>query len=168
MSIAASLVPEFEHELGLTRRALALVPSTKASWTPHPKSFTLSGLALHLANFPQWGLITLTQPELDLAGGGPADTRTPFSTTEALLAAYDAGVATLRAALAGMSDAEMMAPWSLKMGPVTVFTMPRVAVLRTSVLNHMIHHRGQLTVYLRLLDVPLPDLYGPSADTKAG
>lgn len=168
MSIAASLLPEFEHELGLTRRALALVPADKAGWTPHPKSFTLSALAMHLANFPTWGLITLTQPELDLAGGGPPDTRAPFSTTEALLAAFDAGVASMRPVLAGMSDADMLAPWSLKMGPVTMFTMPRIAVMRSSVLNHMIHHRGQLTVYLRLLDVPLPDLYGPSADTKAG
>ncbi|MCC7054814.1 MAG: hypothetical protein IT355_16200 [Gemmatimonadaceae bacterium] len=168
MSIAASFLPEFDMEMAATRRVLAVVPAGQAEWKPHPKSFALAGLAMHIGNFPHWGLMTLTQPELDLAGSGGADSRPAFSTTEALLAAFDSGVATFRAALAGMTDEQMHAPWSLKTGPVTIFTMPRIAVLRTSVLNHMIHHRGQLTVYLRLLDVPVPDVYGPTADTKAG
>ena len=166
MSIAASFLPEFDMEMATTRRILALVPAEHADWKPHPKSFSLSALAMHLRDFPQWGVMTLVQPELDLAASNAGAARAPFSTGEAMTAVFDAEVAKCRAALAATTDEQMHAPWSLKSGPVTVFTLPRIAVLRSSVLNHMIHHRGQLSVYLRLLDVPLPDMYGPTADTK--
>lgn len=168
MPIAQSLLPEFDLEMANTRKVLALVPASHADWKPHDKSFSLSSLAMHLANFPNWGMMTVRQDELDLAAAGLADRRAAFSTTDALLETYDAGVAALRDAIATTSDDAMHAMWTLKHGGHTLFTLPRLAVIRTSVLNHMIHHRGQLTVYLRLLDVPLPDLYGPTADTKRG
>ena len=168
MSIAQSVLPEFELEMANTRKVLALIPASHADWKPHDKSFSLSSLAMHLANFPNWGMMTVRQDELDLAGAAMTDGRAAFSTTETLLATYDADVSALREALATTSDDAMHAMWTLKHGGMTIFTLPRLAVLRTSVLNHMIHHRGQLTVYLRLLDVPLPDLFGPTADTKRG
>lgn len=168
MSIALALLPEFDAEMSNTRKVLALVPALHAAWKPHDKSFSLSSLAMHLANFPNWGAMTGSEDELDLAGANMTDRRAPFSTTEALLGTYDADVAAFRETLNHTSDDAMHAMWTLKHGGVTLFTLPRLAVLRTSVLNHMIHHRGQLTVYLRLLDVPLPDLYGPTADTKRG
>ncbi len=169
MTIAHSLLAEFDQEVAGTRRVLSLVPDEHASWTPHAKSFTLGSLASHLANMPFWGLMTLTLPELDL--NGPAATeggRVPFTTTAALLERFDAKLAECRAALTASTDDAMQAMWTLKFGSTVFFTLPRLAVLRTTVLNHMIHHRGQLTVYLRMLDVPLPDLYGPTADTKRG
>ena len=168
MPIAHSLLPEFDLEMANTRKTLALVPLAHADWKPHDKSFSLSSLALHLANFPFWGLMTVTRDSLDLSGPEANAPRPGFTGTEALLAAFDAGVAELRAAIAACPDDAMEAMWTLKNGGMTFFTMPRIAVLRSSVLNHMIHHRGQLTVYLRMLDVPLPDLYGPTADTKRG
>jgi uncharacterized damage-inducible protein DinB len=166
MSIAAALLPEFDFEMAHTRTVLALVPDAHGEWKPHEKSFTLSSLAMHLANLAVWGELTITRDEFDLAADAPP--RAPFTTTAALVASYDDGVARMRIALASSSDDAMGAMWALKRGSVTLFSMPRLAVFRSSVLNHMIHHRGQMTVYLRLLNVPLPDLYGPTADTKRG
>lgn len=169
MSIAANLLPEYDMEMTSTRRVLALVPEAHADWKPHPKSFPLSGLALHLANLPTWGMLTVTRSELDLASPEMApQQRDAFSTTAALLARFDDEVAAFRRILADSPDSTLQAMWTLKSGSMTLFTMPRTVVLRSSVINHMIHHRGQMTVYLRMLDVPLPDLYGPTADTKRG
>ena len=168
MTIAHSLLAEFDQEVGGTRRVLALVPDEHANWKPHDKSFSLGSLASHLANMPYWGMMTLTLPELDLNGPAAQDARAPFSTTAALLERFDMMLVDCRVALAASSDDAMLAMWTLKFGSTVFFTMPRIAVLRSTVLNHMIHHRGQLTVYLRMLDVPLPDLYGPTADTKRG
>ena len=168
MSIAHALLSEFDQEVAGTRRVLSLVPDEHATWKPHEKSFSLGSLASHLANMPFWGIVTLTLPELDLESPAAQDGREPFSTTSALLERFDAKLVECRSALATSSDDAMQAMWTLKLGSVVFFTMPRIAVLRTTVLNHMIHHRGQLTVYLRMLDVPLPDLYGPTADTKRG
>jgi uncharacterized damage-inducible protein DinB len=166
MSIAQSLLPEFDHEAANTRKLLARVPEAHASWKPHPKSWSLGELALHLANLPLWGRMTLSQPEIDMDSFGGLPKRA-FTTTAALLETFDRNTAEERAALVSLTDADMLAPWTLRKGGKAVLTMPRVAAMRSSVLNHTIHHRGQLTVYLRMKDVPLPFLYGPTADEKA-
>ena len=165
MTIAASLLPEFDHEMATTRRILAAVPSTDPQWRPHPKSTALGELASHLATIPLWGQLTLERTELDLGLPDNAKlARTPFTTPAELSERFDAHVRGARAALAAASDADMGVPWTLKSRGTTIFTMPRVAVLRSFVMNHSIHHRAQLGVYLRLRDIPLPSSYGPTAD----
>jgi len=161
MAITDALLPEFDHEMGVTRKLLERVPEDKFEWKPHPKSMSLVELATHVATIPSWGAPTLNQPELDL--GGLAPNTAPASRTE-LLARFDKNVADTRAALVGKTDAEMMTVWSLKHNGQKIFTMPRASVWRGFVLNHHVHHRGQLSVYLRLNDVPVPAMYGPSAD----
>jgi uncharacterized damage-inducible protein DinB len=167
MPITDSLLPEFDHEMASTRRMLAAVPGGDAEWKPHPKSSALGELAAHIATLPLWGRFTLERTELDL--GIPANAalaRTPFTTTPELLDRFDRNVRDARTALAAATDADMAVVWTLKNGGATVLSMPRAAVLRGFVLSHMIHHRAQLSVYLRLRDVPLPSLYGPTADTR--
>lgn len=169
MRISQTLLPEFDHEMASTRRLLERLPADRADWQPHPKSMALSGLATHLANVPFWASMTVATDELDLAppGGEPMPSPT-YTGVDDLLATFDKNVADARAALAGASDACLMGPWTLKKGGHAIFTMSRVACLRSFVVNHMIHHRGQLSVYLRQLDVPLPAIYGPSADDAGG
>jgi uncharacterized damage-inducible protein DinB len=167
MPIAQTLLPEFDHEMANTRRMLALVPTADAAWKPHPKSYALGDLAAHIATLPMWGRLSLELPELDL--GSPANAgiaRVPYTNTPELLERLDRNVADARTTLASVSDADMGTVWTLKNGGTTVFSMPRAAVMRGFVLSHMIHHRGQLSVYLRLRGVPLPSLYGPTADTR--
>lgn len=161
MSLVDSLLPEFDHEMTTTRRLLERVPEDRLDWKPHARSSSLGGLATHVANLPHWGTITVTKTELDLAAGGVND---PLTTRAELVTTFDRHVATARAALAASTDAELMAPWSLKRGGHTIFSMPRVGVWRSFVMSHLIHHRGQLSVYLRMHDVALPSIYGPSAD----
>jgi uncharacterized damage-inducible protein DinB len=161
MAIADTLLPEFDREMTITRKLLERVPEDRFPWKPHPKSMSLVELATHLATLPSWGAVTLSQSEIDM--GGPNPNTAATSRTD-LLARFDKNVADTRAALTGKSDAEMMAPWSLKQNGQTLFTMPKTAVWRAFVLNHLVHHRGQLSVYLRLNDVPVPAMYGPSAD----
>jgi uncharacterized damage-inducible protein DinB len=167
MPISAALLPEFEHEMAGTRRALERAPEARLDWGPHPKSMTLRGLVTHLANIPVWGHLVLAEDHFDLEPPGGESTRmtAAASVTEAL-ARFDANVAKARAALQACSDEHWLSSWSLRSGGATLFTLPRVAVVRGMVMNHLIHHRGQLTVYLRLLDVPVPALYGPSADER--
>jgi uncharacterized damage-inducible protein DinB len=166
MSIAESLLPEFDREMGLTRQLLERVPNEKASWKPHPKSFSLGDLSRHIANLPTWAVSTMKQTEFDInPPGGPSFSPVQFESMAATLKALDDNVRTTRGVIAGATDGEMMVMWTFKNGGKTVFSMPRVAVLRSFVMNHMIHHRGQLTVYLRELDVPLPQMYGPTADS---
>lgn len=164
MAIADALVPEFDHEMTTTRKLLERVPEEKFEWKPHAKSFSLGALATHLANLPWWGSETLEKAEIDVGG---APTLTPPASRAELLATFDKNVAATRAALTGKTDAELMAVWSLKRDGRTLFTMPKTVVWRSFVLNHLVHHRGQLSVYLRLLDVPVPSIYGPSADEAA-
>jgi uncharacterized damage-inducible protein DinB len=167
MSIVQMLLPEFDQEMANTRRLLEIVPAADAAWRPHPKSYSLGDLASHIATLPLWGRYVLEQPELDL--GLPANAsiaQMPFTTVAELVDRFDRHVREARAALASMSDAAMGATWTLKNRGATVFCQPRAGVLRGFVLSHMIHHRGQLTVYLRLRDVPLPSVYGPTADTR--
>jgi uncharacterized damage-inducible protein DinB len=163
MSIAESLLPEFDREMGLTRKVLERVPDGDFAWRPHPKSMTIGRLAEHLAELPLWLSISVTDPGIDLGMGRPPDYRPP-DTRAAVLAMFDKHVAMARTALNGRSDAEMMAPWTLKNQGKEVFTMPKAAVVRGFAMNHMIHHRGQMMVYLRLKDVAVPSVYGPSAD----
>jgi uncharacterized damage-inducible protein DinB len=167
MSISATVLPEFDREMATTRTLLERVPETRAQWTPHVKSRTLGELASHIGNIPRLGLITMESDELDISpvsGVGGAAAR--FESTAALVRAFDENVQRARAAIESASDSDMMEPWSLRRAGKTVWTLPRAAVLRSFILSHMIHHRGQLSVYLRLNDIPLPPVYGPSADTK--
>jgi len=161
MKIAQTFLPEFDQEMATTRRVLERVPSDKKEWKPHAKSFALGHLAQLLSWMPGWITTTLEKTELNLSGGGGYS----FEKTETLLDLFDQNVAEARAALAKASDQDFQVGWSLKMGDRVIFTLPRVVVVRQHI-NHLVHHRGQMSVYLRLLDVPVPSIYGPTADEK--
>jgi len=166
MALKELLLPEFDQEAAATRLLLERVPAKDAAWKPHAKSMTLGALAAHVANLTAWLGLTLTTTELDLNPPGGSPFVPPgFTTVEALLVAFDNNVASSRAALARSSDADFGVPWTLKSGDQTYFTFPRAVVVRSFALSHLIHHRAQLGVYLRLRDVPLPPCYGPTADT---
>lgn len=163
MAINEVLLAEYDQEIATTRRFLERIPAKDAAWKPHSKSSTLGDLAVHVSSIPGWVAPTLTLPELDFATVPEAP---PFTTVEALLAAFDANARAGREALARAADADFAVPWTLKASGAEIFTLPRTAVLRSFVLSHLIHHRAQLGVYLRLRDVPLPGSYGPTADTR--
>lgn len=165
MAIAQSLLPEFDHEMAGLRRVLERVPADRFGFRPHPKSFTLGELANHLASVPGWTSSTMETTELDFASPAVQELMPrPAGSSAELLATFDSGVAAARTAIERASDADFAVVWSGKSEGKTLFALPRIAVLRSFILNHAVHHRGQLTVYLRLLDVPVPALYGPSAD----
>ncbi len=165
MSIAQSLLPEFDQEMQNTRKVLERAPDEKWSWKPHDKSGTVGWLAAHIATIPEWAVMTLNTENFDYAPPGGSSYQPPkIENRQQLLAAFDKGVTETRKAIEGASDADMTKVWSLLAGGQTVFALPRVAVLRSMIMNHLIHHRAQLTVYYRLLGVPVPGLYGPSAD----
>ena len=165
MSMADFLVGEFDHEAGSTRKVLERVPEQFVEWAPHPKSKSLGELANHIAGLPVWVGRILQSAEYDfLAPGAPTPGIRPWESKAALLEKHDKNVADARALMAKTTDAQFLEKWSLKRGGEAMFTLPRIAVLRSMVFSHTIHHRGQLTVYLRLKDVPLPGVYGPSAD----
>ena len=153
---------DFDHELSITRRVLERVPDAHWDYKPHPKSMSLGQLAGHLSNIPHWGALTLGGSELDFAAGGPPQPRP--ATRDALLENFDAAAVSARAALSSADDAHLGGTYTVRNGERVVMAMPRAAMLRGMILSHMIHHRGQLSVYLRLLDVPVPSIYGPSAD----
>ncbi len=163
--ISQGLLPEFDQEMANTRKTLERLPDDKWTWKPHEKSGTLGWMASHLANLPGWGSMTIGTDQLDVNPPGGDSFKLPTTANrEETLALFDQNIAGFRKALEGVDDATMMKPWSLIAGGHTVFTMPKVAVIRGVIMNHIIHHRGQLTVYLRLNDIPVPALYGPSAD----
>jgi uncharacterized damage-inducible protein DinB len=165
MSISQSLLPEFDHEMASTRKVLERIPDDKLNWKAHEKSNTIGWNGAHLANIPFWAVMTLTKDELDIAPVGAEPYRTPQCHSEKeILEQFDKNVAAARAAIVAAPDAEFFKPWSLLMGGKTMFTLPKIAVLRSFVMNHSIHHRAHLCVYLRLNNVPVPGLYGPSAD----
>ena len=167
MPISQMMLPEFDQEMATTRRMLERVPEGKSDWRPHPKSMTLGRLAGHVAELPGWGVTTLTQTELDFApAGGPTFTPTVFTTRASALKLFDDGAKACREAIASATDADLQVMWSLKRAGHTLFSMPRSAVLRSMVMNHIIHHRAQLGVFLRLNDIPLPSSYGPTADEQ--
>ena len=159
MSIAETLLPEFDQEMATTRKLLARVPSEKGTWKPHPKSFALGHLAQLISWMPGWITTTLRGTELDLATAAGDS----FETTETLLAEIDKNIREAREAIASSKDTDYAVAWSLKHGERVLFTAPRGVVVRQHI-NHLVHHRGQLSVYLRLIDVPIPSIYGPTAD----
>ena len=159
MSIAA-ILQEFDHEAKTTRRVLERVPTDKLAWRPHPKSMSLGELAFHVAAAPTVVSGWCTQAETHFTGEKTPEAKS----TEEILAAHDAGIAKVRDALTQVGDEGLKEMWSGKAGGATLFSLPKQALVRSLVLNHWIHHRGQLSVYLRLIDVPLPSIYGPSAD----
>lgn len=165
MTIAQSMLPEFDHEMAQTRKVLACVPEGKNDFRPHAKSMTLGRLAGHVAELPWWTVETIDQTELDLAPvGGKPYPRFIFTTRADTLKTFDDNVAAARSALAKATDADLMVTWSLKGGGKTLLSLPRIAVFRSMVMNHIIHHRAQLGVYLRLNECAVPGMYGPSAD----
>jgi uncharacterized damage-inducible protein DinB len=166
MPIVDALLPEYDHELATTRRLLERVPEADLGWKPHEKSMSLGQLAGHVANLPFWLSATMTADFYDLTAGDKEATLATPETRQELLETFDEKVKKGRASLAAATDAQMMAPWALKNNGQELFSMPRVAVVRSFVMNHLIHHRGQLSVYLRLRDVPLPAIYGPTADEQ--
>ena len=160
MSLSASLLPEFDFEMATARRVIERVPSEKFSYKPHDKSMSMGALAGHIAEMPGWLVPAFAQDALDISGyQAPA-----LASTAAVLAHFDKNVAAARAALAAAPAEAFFKNWSLMRGETTLMTMPKIAVVRTFVLNHVIHHRGQLSVYLRLNNIPVPSIYGPSAD----
>ena len=168
MQIADMVLPEFDHETAVARLLMERAPEPRLSWAPHPKSRTLGALCLHLAELPLWGVTVMRQTAYDL--NPPDAAPRPQAGSESPLAAiqrFDDHVRQARGAISGASDADFLARWTLQQAGRTLFTMPRVSALRSLVLGHLIHHRGQLSVYLRLCEVPLPAIYGPTADNPA-
>lgn len=163
MPIVEGLLPEFDHEMATTRRVLERVPEAKLSWKPHDKSMSFAELATHLSQIPFWCTATLRAASLDLA---TLDRPAPVASRAALLQGYDERVTQARAMLAQATDSELLSPWTLKQNEEVFFTMPKISVLRSFVMNHSIHHRAQLSVYLRLNDIPVPPIYGPTADEQ--
>ena len=161
MSIGLSLLPEFEQEMAGTRRVLKRVPSDKGQWKPHHKSFALGHLAQLVSWMPGWIANALRESSLDLAKAGGYS----FESTETLLRGFDANVQAARDALRSTPDAEWTKAWELKRGDLVLWSAPRTVIVRNHI-NHLIHHRAQLGVYLRLNDLPVPSLYGPSADER--
>jgi len=162
MPINQAFLGEFDYEMASTRKTLERVPEDKFDWAPHPKSMKMGRLAMHLAEMLGWTKETLEKDMIDISGytGPPL-----IKSRKELLALFDKNVAAARAALtAATNDADWMKTWAMKNGDKTVFSMPKVAVLRSFVFNHNVHHRAQLGVYLRLNNVPVPAIYGPSAD----
>lgn len=165
MSIAQSMLPEFDQEMASTRKVLERVPDDKRDWKAHPKSNTIGWVATHLAEIPAWVGYTLHQNDFDVNPVGGEPYRTPKGLNrQQILELFDKNVAAAHQAIAAASDEQLMQPWSLLAGGQAIFTLPRAAVLRSFVISHIIHHRAHLCVYLRLNDIPVPGMYGPSAD----
>lgn len=156
-----ALLPQFDREMALTRRVIERIPADRFSWKPHPKSTSFVDLARHLAHMVTWGAHALTEDATDVADRRPMG---PTPTLDDILRIFDANAASVRALLASKSEEALAQTWTLTYQGKTALTDSRAAVVQTMILNHLIHHRGQLCVYLRLNDVPVPSLYGPSAD----
>jgi uncharacterized damage-inducible protein DinB len=161
MTTLEPLLAEYDHEIAVTRKLLERIPRDRLDWKPHTKSTSMVGLGRHLAHMITWGLLALTQRTSDVGDRSPMEA-TP--TLSALLRIFDANAARVRELLASQTDAQLAESWSLTWQGRPVLSSPRAAVVQSMILNHLIHHRGQLSVYLRLNDVPVPAIYGPSAD----
>ncbi|QDS93987.1 DinB superfamily protein [Roseimaritima multifibrata] len=165
MTIGTDLLPEFDNEMAGTRKALERIPDDKLHWKIHEKSNTIGWVAAHIVNLPTWASMTIENDFFDMNPPGGEPFKTPsFDSVAEILAAFDRNVSESRSLLESVSDEELHKPWSLKNAGETLFTMPKLAVIRTWVLNHIIHHRAHLCVYLRMNDIPVPGLYGPSGD----
>jgi uncharacterized damage-inducible protein DinB len=165
MTIAELLLPEFDQELATTRRVLDRVPDSGLAWKPHDKSWTMGELASHIVNTVSWTDVTMNQASFDLATVSPEEINRTAKSHAELLAWFDANVASARQALA-KSDQDYFVPWTLKQGDQVYFTMPRYTCVRSFCLNHIVHHRAQLGVYLRMNNIAVPAMYGPSADEQ--
>lgn len=161
MALKEALLHEFDHEMNNTRVTLERVPADKFGWKPHEKSLSMRDLATHIATIPDWVIYTIENESYDMSPGSHAK---PVESKEELIKRFDANVAKARKSVESASDERLMKNWTLSVSGKALFTMSRMAVLRGFVMNHLIHHRGQLTVYLRLNDIPVPAVYGPSAD----
>lgn len=167
MSLAKFLLSELEYEAATTRKCLERFQDEQLGFKPHPRSMSAGHLISHLAEIPSWIAPTFRGTELDLSPPGGTPYAPPLHASVAdTLAVFDRAVAEGREVLATVEEASFGEPWTLLAGGHKIFTLPRAAVMRSFVLNHMIHHRGQLSVYLRLLDIPVPAIYGPSADEQ--
>ena len=165
MSISEKLLPEFDQEMANTRKLLACVPEEIPDYKPHEKSMPLGRLAGHVAELPNWAVNTIRLTTLDLTPASGEGLKAFFAKSRAeLLETFDKNVAEAREAIAGATDEQLHVIWTLVYKGQTVLQMPRVAVLRVMVMNHLIHHRAQLGVYLRLNNIAIPGMYGPSAD----
>ncbi|HWF38781.1 MAG TPA: DinB family protein [Candidatus Acidoferrales bacterium] len=166
MAIKDALIPEFDHEMAVTRKTLERVPEDKPDYKPHEKSMSMSRLAGHVAELPGFVTMALQNDSFNIrpAGGGPARQPLVMGSRKQLLEDFDKNVASMRETLSKASDESLMKSWSLMAGDKTILTMPRAAVVRSFCLSHIIHHRAQLGVYLRMNNVPVPSVYGPSAD----
>ena len=168
MALSDSILPEFDNEMASTRKTLERVPEDRFDWKPHMKSTPMGGLATHLSNLPTWAIYTINRDSLDLAPDGKPMPPAPAASSQSeLLESFDSSVTKARAAIAAASDAELFKPWTLLSNGKPLLTLPKIAVLRSFVMNHNIHHRAQLGVYLRLNDIAVPSIYGPSADEDA-
>jgi uncharacterized damage-inducible protein DinB len=163
MSMSDVLLPEFDQEMATTRRVLERVPNDKGEWKPHEKSFSMAHLAQLVSMMPDWIAQTLRKTEINLAGGSGYSTQK----TESLVQQFDKNVRGAREAIAESKDKDFGVNWSLKMGDRVLFTQTRAEAVRQH-MSHLVHHRAQLGVYLRLVDVPVPQMYGPTADEKWG
>ena len=161
MPLNQALLPEFDHEMANTRKSLERIPDGKFDWKPHQKSMTLGGLATHLATINHWADAIIGLDSFDVKTAPPQPS---LKSREEILDAFDKNTATARKAIAGASDEQLMKRWALLNGTNEIFSLPRIGVVRSFILNHTIHHRAQLGVYLRLNDIPVPSIYGPSAD----
>ena len=167
MSIGKGLLPEFDQEMAKTRLSIDRVPNDKLGWTPHEKSNTMGWLAAHLARLPTWVNSAIEEDSFDLNPPGGAEPPAPVpDSVEEILDGFDRNVTSARALISEASDEQLMEPWRLLSGGEELFALPRIAVIRSWVMNHMIHHRAQLGVYFRLNDIPVPAIYGPSADEQ--
>jgi uncharacterized damage-inducible protein DinB len=165
MAISDLLLPEYDNEITVTRNVMQRVPDGRGEWKPHAKSFPLAHLAQLVARLPGWVPLMMMRTELDIAPAtGPQFPGYSLETTATLLAEFEKNATAGRAALAASQDADFDVPWTLKKTGVNVMTMPRYQMLRYMVLNHIVHHRAQLGLYLRMLDLKVPPMYGPTAD----
>ena len=162
MALKDGLLPEFEHEMSVARKVIERVDDAQFAWQPHEKSMSMGRLATHIAEIPMWGQTILSQPEFNMVSGEYKPTETHNKAE--VLALFDKQVADIRTLLEGKSDAELVSTWTFKSDGQEVFSMPRVTAWRSWVMNHLIHHRGQLSVYLRLTGSKVPSIYGPSGD----
>ncbi len=165
MTVAEQFLGEFEQEMAMTRKMLERVTDEIFPYRPHPKSMTTKELSGHISDMAMWGVYTAQVDSLDInPTDGPAMEPTVVGSVAELMTGFDKNVADLSAAVSKLSDEQMMTPWTLLSGGDEIFTMPRIAVYKSMILNHLIHHRAQLGVYLRMNDILVPGMYGPSAD----
>jgi uncharacterized damage-inducible protein DinB len=163
MAIRDALLPEFDHEMAGARTVLASIPADSLQFRPHRKSWNMAELGTHVGRLLSWAAPTLAMDEMDISGFVPEPA---LESVDAILELFDRNAAEARAALAAASDEDFLRSWTLRAGDTVYFSMPKAAVIRSFVMNHLVHHRGQLTVYLRMAGGKVPGLYGPSADDQ--